>query len=76
MIAKGATEHKVSKKVYKTIIQPKFEVIPYNIRNIENILNKVYSLNKSDRTGNYHQQNFQMALVNDAETQTDVKGKQ
>ena len=49
MIAKGQTQNHVSKKVYKTVIQPKFEVIPFNVRSIENILNKAYIVDKSGK---------------------------
>ena len=49
MIAKGQTQNHVNKKVYKTVIQPKFEVIPFNVRSIENILNKAYIVDNSGK---------------------------
>ena len=50
MIAMGQTNQNISKKIYKTVIQPKFNIIPYNIRSLENILNKAYSID-SKRNG-------------------------
>jgi hypothetical protein len=46
MIAQGQIQQQVHKKVYKTVIRPQFNVIPYNIKSIENILNRVYNFDK------------------------------
>lgn len=46
MIAHGQTQQTINKKIYKTVIQPKFNIIPFNVRSIENILNRVHNIDK------------------------------
>ena len=50
LIAKNQIQQNISKKVYKTVIQPKYNIIPFNVKNIENILNRVHNIDsKSGR---------------------------
>lgn len=65
MIAMGQTNQNIQKKVYKTIIQPKYNIVPFNVKSIENILNRVYSHEPKGRRNNLHQPN-----VSNQSTQT------
>ena len=58
MIAMRQTNQNINKKVYKTVIQPKFNIIPYNVKSIENILNRVYSQDYKRRGENSYRQNL------------------
>lgn len=62
MIANGQNNQTINKKIYKTVIQPKFNIIPFNVKSIENILNRVHNIDK--RSGR------KMDNSNDAATQT------
>jgi hypothetical protein len=48
-IVQGQAQPNIIQNIKKTIIKPQFNIIPYNIRSIENILNRVYSIDKSDQ---------------------------
>lgn len=43
MISSKPPQQNISKKVYKTVIQPKYNIIPFNVKCIENILNRNFS---------------------------------
>lgn len=43
MISMKQPQQNISKKVYKTVIQPKYNIIPFNVKCMENLLNRNYS---------------------------------
>lgn len=67
MIARGQTEPNIQKKIYKTVIQPKFNIYPFHIKSIENILNRVYKIDQKNGKDDEGKKSIATQTINNRE---------